>query len=452
MAHRGKNIAQLSVLIQSGHLDPRALAEETLDAIGKDDDGAIFVDVTPERAMVEAGAASKRIREGRSCGMLDGIPVAWKDLFDLEGMATTAGSTVLAGCAAAPRDADVVTALKQAGMVSIGRTNMSEFAFSGLGINPHYGTPRNPASQDGHRLPGGSSSGAGVAVASGLVPVAIGTDTGGSVRIPAAFNGVVGYKASRGRYSMRGVYPLAKSLDSLGPLTRTVQDAVWVDAAMRGRAAADLERAPLSGLSLVVPETVFFDGIEEGVAAAFEQAVERLVRAGASVRRQAFPVFAELFDLIREKGALVTAEAFALHKMRLEGADAASMDPRVVVRARLGANISVPDYIAIIEARERMTAAFSGMIGRHELLVSPTLPHVAAKVAPLFEDDEAFFAINAKTLRNTQIGNFFDLCGVSIPCGTGEAGMPVGLLLSGLRDTDDHLLGVAMAAEEIVRG
>lgn len=452
MAHKGKNIAQLSVLLQSGHLDPRALVEETLDAVGGEDDQAIFVELTAARAMSEAEAAAKRIGEGRSCGVLDGIPVAWKDLFDLEGMATTAGSTVLANDKPASRDADVVTALKQAGMICIGRTNMSEFAFSGLGINPHYGTPRNPASTDGHRLPGGSSSGAGVAVAAGLVPVAIGTDTGGSVRIPAAFNGVVGYKASRGRYSMRGVYPLAKSLDSLGPLTRTVQDAVWVDAAMRGEAAADLTRAPLSGLSLVVPETVFFDGIEDGVAAAFEQAVERLVRAGASVRRQAFPIFSELFDLIREKGALVTAEAFALHKTRLEGADAARMDPRVVARAGLGANISMPDYIAIIEARERMTAAFSGMIGRQELLVSPTLPHVAAQVAPLLESDDAFFAMNAKTLRNTQIGNFFDLCGVSVPCGTGDAGMPVGLLLSGLHGTDDHVLSVAMAAEEIVRG
>ena len=452
MAHKGKNIAQLSVLLQSGHLDPRALVEETLDAIGGEDDQAIFVELTAARAMSEAEAAAKRLGDGRSCGVLDGIPVAWKDLFDLEGMATTAGSTVLANDKPASRDADVVTALKQAGMICIGRTNMSEFAFSGLGINPHYGTPRNPASTDGHRLPGGSSSGAGVAVAAGLVPVAIGTDTGGSVRIPAAFNGVVGYKASRGRYSMRGVYPLAKSLDSLGPLTHTVQDAVWVDAAMRGKATADLTRAPLSGLSLVVPETVFFDGIEDGVAAAFEQAVERLVRAGASVRRQAFPIFSELFDLIREKGALVTAEAFALHKTRLEGADAARMDPRVVARAGLGANISLPDYIAIIDARERMTAAFSGMIGRQELLVSPTLPHVAAKVAPLLESDDAFFAMNAKTLRNTQIGNFFDLCGVSIPCGTGDAGMPVGLLLSGLHGTDDHVLSVAMAAEEIIRG
>ncbi|WP_312608518.1 amidase [Agrobacterium pusense] len=451
MAHRGKNIAQLSALIQGGHLDPRALVEETVDAIRQEADQAIFIGLTAERAAAEAEAASTRIREGRSRGLLDGIPVAWKDLFDLEGTVTTAGSTVLADDEPASRDADVVTALKQAGMICIGRTNMSEFAFSGLGINPHYGTPRNPLSTDGHRLPGGSSSGAGVAVAAGLVPVAIGTDTGGSVRIPAAFNGVVGYKASRGRYSIRGVYPLAKSLDSLGSLTRTVQDAVWVDAAMRGRTAADVQRVPLSSLSLVVPETVFFDEIEDEVAVAFEQAVDRLVRAGASVRRQAFPIFSELFELIKEKGALVTAEAFALHKTRLEGADAARMDPRVVARTKLGANISVPDYIAIIDARERMTAAFSGMIGKGELLMSPTLPHVAARVAPLLQSDDAFFAMNAKTLRNTQIGNFFDLCGVSIPCGTGDAGMPVGLLLSGLDGTDDHVLGAAMAMEEIVR-
>lgn len=452
MAHTRKNIAQLSVLIQSGQLDPRELAEDTLSAIRNDEDQSIFVALTAERAMAEAEAASKRIREGRSCGVLDGIPVAWKDLFDLENVATTAGSTVLADDAPATRDADVVVALKRAGMICIGRTNMSEFAFSGLGINPHYGTPRNPASRDGHRLPGGSSSGAGVSVAAGLVPVAIGTDTGGSVRIPAAFNGVVGYKASRGRYSMRGVYPLAKSLDSLGPLTHTVQDAVWVDAAMRGKVAVDVQRAFLAGLSLVVPETVFFDGIEDGVAAAFEEAVDRLVRAGATVRRQSFPVFSELFALIKEKGALVTAEAFVLHKTRLESADAARMDPRVVARTRLGGNMSMPDYIAIIEARQHMTAAFAGMIGRHELLVSPTLPHVAAKVEPLLGDDDAFFAMNAKTLRNTQIGNFFDLCGVSIPCGTGDAGMPVGLLLSGLHGMDEHVLSVAMAAEEIIRG
>ena len=205
-SNRGKTIAQLSVLIQSGVLAPVALAEETFTAIRANEDQSIFVSLLEERALQEASASSKRIREGRSLGLLDGIPVAWKDLFDIEGIATTAGSAILKTAEPATRDADVVKALTGAGMVSIGRVNMSGFRpFSGLGINPHYGTPENPASKDGARLPGGSSSGSGVVVAAGLVPVSIGSDTGGSVRIPAAFNGIVGYKATRGRYSMRGV-------------------------------------------------------------------------------------------------------------------------------------------------------------------------------------------------------------------------------------------------------
>lgn len=452
MSHPGKSVAQLSALLQAGALDPRALAEETLDAIASHPDRAIFTLLTPERARREAEASARRIAEGRSRGVLEGIPVAWKDLFDIEGVVTTAGSKVLAANAPASGDAAVVRALKAAGMVAVGRTNMSEFAFSGIGINPHYGTPKNAASTDVPRIPGGSSSGAGVAVAVGLVPVAIGTDTGGSIRIPAAFNGVVGYKATRGRYAMDGVFPLSKSLDSLGPLCRTVQDAVWVDAAMRGRTASEVSRGTLAGQSLVVPETVFFDGIEAGVAAAFEAALERLAAAGARIRRQAFPIFTALFELIAERGALVTAEAYALHRTRLAGLEAAGMDPRVVSRTRNGEKISAPDYIHILETRERMIAEMARSVAPGEILVSPTLPHVAPAIEPLLTDDNRFFAANAKTLRNTQIGNFLDWCGVSIPCGVGAAGMPVGCLLSGMPHSDGHLLAVALAAEEVVRG
>lgn len=448
----GKSIAQLSVLVQSGALDPVALAQETLDAIRNWPDQSVFVSLTPERALAEAEASSARIRAGRSLGVLDGIPIAWKDLFDLEGLVTTAGSKVLKREKAATVDADVVANLKAAGMVSVGRTNMSEFAFSGIGINPHYGTPENPASKDVPRIPGGSSSGAGVAVAAGLVPVAMGTDTGGSIRIPSALNGTVGYKATRGRYSMRGVYPLSKSLDSLGPLVRTVQDAVWIDAAMRGLSASSVTRGALSGVSLVVPETVFFDGAEEGVVTAFEAALARLGAAGAKIRRQAFPIFTELFDLMAKYGPLVTAEALALHYDRVNGPDAAEMDPRVVSRTRMGEKTSMTGYIAILDARERMIAAMAQSVAPGEILVSPTLPHVAPPIAPLLKDDDLFFKTNGKTLRNTLIGNFFDWCGVSIPCGTGDAGMPVGLLLSGLPNADEHLLGIALAAEETVRG
>jgi aspartyl-tRNA(Asn)/glutamyl-tRNA(Gln) amidotransferase subunit A len=446
----GKSIAQLSVLIQSGMLDPLVLAEQTLDAIRSYRDQSIFISLTPERAMAEADVSSRRIRSGRSLGVLDGIPVAWKDLFDLEGEVTTAGSKVLAGGLAAVTDATVVANLKAAGMVAVGRTNMSEFAFSGLGLNPHYGTPANPHSTDGHRIPGGSSSGAGVAVASGLVSVAIGTDTGGSIRIPAAFNGTVGYKATRGRYPMWGVYPLAKSLDSLGPLTRTVQDAVWVDAAMRGLSVPDVTRADSLDLRLVVPETVFFDDIEEGVAAAFESALRRLQDRGAIIRRQSFPAFKALFDLMAEHGPLVAAEAFALHRQRIFGAAAADMDRRVVARVKLGEKTSMSAYIAILAAREQMIAELRTVMEAGEVLVSPTLPLVAPHVAPLEADDELFVKMNGRVLRNTLIGNFFDWCGVSIPCGTGDAGMPVGLLLSGLPNSDEHLLAVALAAESVV--
>jgi aspartyl-tRNA(Asn)/glutamyl-tRNA(Gln) amidotransferase subunit A len=448
----GKSIAQLSALIQSGALDPVALTEEVLDGIRRWRDQSIFVSLTPERAMAEAKAARDRIRSGHSRGLLEGIPIAWKDLFDLEGMATTAGSVVLADAPPATKDAAVVDALKSAGMVAIGRTNMSEFAFSGLGINPHYGTPENPHSRDVARLPGGSSSGAGVAVAAGLVPVAMGTDTGGSIRIPAAFNGVVGYKSTRGRYPMDGVFPLAKRLDSLGPLTRTVQDAVWVDAAMRRQSAPSVARGSVEGLELIVPETVFFDGSEPGVAAAFDAALDRLGKAGARISRRAFPLFTELFDLMARLGPLVTAEAFALHRERLNSGAADRMDPRVVMRCRLGEKTSMPDYIAILDARERMIEELAGQVPAGAHLVSPTLPHVAPPTEPLAADFDAFVAMNGKTLRNTLIGNFFDWCGVSIPCGTGDAGMPVGLLLSGLPNTDEPLLSAALAAEDIVRG
>jgi aspartyl-tRNA(Asn)/glutamyl-tRNA(Gln) amidotransferase subunit A len=450
--NKGKSVAQLSVLIQGGALDPVALAEETLDSIRSYRDQSLFVSLTPERAKAEAEASSRRLKEGRSLGVLDGIPIAWKDLFDLEGLVTTAGSKVLAREPAAAADAAIVANLKAAGMVAIGRTNMSEFAFSGLGLNPHYGTPENPHSTDVPRITGGSSSGAGAVVAAGLVPVAMGTDTGGSIRIPAAYNGTVGYKATRGRYSMQGVYPLSKSLDSLGPLCHTVQDAVWIDAAMCGLTASFVTRGSLAGLSLVVPETVFFDDAEDGVVSAFEAAIGRLGKAGAKIRRQAFPLFTELFDLMARHGPLVTAEAYALHYHRVNGPDAAEMDRRVVFRSKLGDKTSMPAYVEILDARQRMIAAMEKTIASGEILVSPTLPLVAPPIAPLAADDDLFVRTNARTLRNTLIGNFFDWCGVSIPCGTGDAGMPVGLLLSGLPNTDEHLLGAALAAEATVRG
>ncbi|WP_092661031.1 amidase [Rhizobium sp. NFR12] len=445
------SIAELSTLLQLGKVDAVEVTESVLSTIESYSDKAVFVTLLRDRALSEAQAASKRLRENRSLGILDGIPIAWKDLFDIEGLSTTAGSSVMAKDPAATKDAAVVDLLKQAGMVAIGRTNMSEFAFSGIGINPTYGTPENPRSTDMPRVPGGSSSGAGVAVAAGLVPVAMGTDTGGSVRIPAAFNGVVGYKATRGRYAMDGVFPLARSLDSLGPLCNTVQDAVWIDAAMRGLGTPLTPRKPTQPLDIVIPTNGVFDGAEPGVVEAFEAAIERLAAGGARITRLAFPSFDELPQLMAKYGPMVTAEAFALHRERLASADAGGMDPRVVARTRLGEKTTTADYLAIIDARARMTAETEALIAGR-LVAFPSVAHVAPAIAPLKADDEAFFAANGRTLRNTGYGNFLDWCGVSIPCGTGEAGMPVGFLLSAVAHDDEMLLAAAMGAEEVIRG
>ncbi|MDQ0472171.1 amidase [Labrys wisconsinensis] len=449
---QGKSALQLAALLQAGALDAVALAEATLAAIETCDDRAIVIRPTPDRALKEAHAASRRLRDGRARSLLDGVPIGWKDLFDLEGEVTTVGSRVLAADPPAARDAAVVARLKEAGMVSVGRLNMTEFAFSGIGLNPHYGTPRNPHGRDTPRIPGGSSSASGVAVAKGLLPVAMGTDTGGSVRIPAAYNGVVGYKATRGRYPMDGVFPLATSLDSLGPLCRTVEDAVLVDAAMLGLPGPVIARGGLDDLRLVVPANVVLDDLKPAVATAFEAALGRLAARGARIERLNLPAFDALAELTRARGALVTAEAYAQHIERLTGPAAEEIDQRVVARARLGANISLPDYRAIIEARGRLIAETDALVGRETLVAFPTIAHVAPPIAALEEDVELFFKVNARTLRNTALGNFLDWCGVSIPCGTGEAGMPVGFLLSGLAGEDERLLAAALAAEATIRG
>jgi len=447
-----RTLASLAVLVQSGEIDPVALAQETLDRIDNHADQAIFIGLTRERAEREAEAASKRMRAGRSLGLLDGLPVAWKDLFNIQGNVTTAGSVVLKDSPPAEADAAVVGALWGAGMVTVGRTNMNEFAFSGLGINPHYGTPRNPASADGHRIPGGSSSGSAAAVAAGLVPLAIGTDTGGSVRIPAAMTGIVGYKATRGRYAMKGVFPLSGSLDSLGPLCLTVQDAVWADAAMHSLTAPVIRRSEPADLSLVVPETIVFDNAEAEVVTAFEAAIRRLELAGVRVRRRPFPSFSAVFDLMSRHGALVNAEAYAIHRERLASPDAARMDHRVVARLRLGEAISVSDYIALLDARDRLIKETLETLQGGELIAHPTLPHVAPPIEPLLADDDLFFKINGRSLRNTLIGNFLDFCGISVPCGSGAAGMPVGFLLSAPHHQDDRLLSAALALEAVIRG
>jgi aspartyl-tRNA(Asn)/glutamyl-tRNA(Gln) amidotransferase subunit A len=431
--------------------NPLTIAEEALARIEACDDPAIFTRITRDRALMEARAASDRLRVGKRLGLLDGVPVAWKDLFDLRGMPTPAGSAVLADAPPAERDAPVVANLAAAGMVTVGRVNMTEFAYSGLGLNPHYGTPRNPHGKDQPRAPGGSSSGSAVAVARGLVPIAIGTDTGGSVRLPAALNGVVGFKSTAGRYAMDGVFPLSPTLDSLGVFARTVEETALVDAAMRGLQPSLPPRRPPEGVRIVVPTNIVLHDCEPAVLANFEDAIERLARAGAVIERTVIPAFDEILKLTAAHGTILAAEAYAIHKDRVESDQAKRMDRRVATRLKAGAKISLQDYLALVFARRKLIADTNARLA-DAFVAFPTAPMVAPPIAPLESDDQQFFAANARILRNTSLGNFLDWCGVSLPSGADANGLPTALLLSATARHDEALLSVAAGCEAVVAG
>ncbi len=443
---------QLGALISSGLISAEDVAERTLAAISACEDQAIFTRVTAKRALTEARASARRLSAGRPASILDGVPVAWKDLFDLKSVPTTAGSRVLESAAPATADSSVVSRLKAAGMICIGRVNMTEFAYSGIGLNPHYGTPRNPHGLGNARVPGGSSSGSAVAVARGLVPVAIGTDTGGSVRIPAAFNGVIGYKASTGRYPMDGVFPLSQTLDSLGVFARTVKDAVVVDAAMCGLPAPTMRGASIEGLRILVPTNLVFDDCELAVAENFEAALTRLAKSGAVVQRGPLPALDEIMALSARHGTIVGAEAYAMHKLRVESADADRIDRRVVTRIKLASAMQMVDYIAIMQARSRLIEQTHRLLSGRCIVAMPTVPHAAPPIDALEIDDELFSRTNARTLRNTMFGNFLGWCGVSFPTGADGEGLPTALLLSGAPGTDEQLLSLSLTAEAIIRG
>jgi aspartyl-tRNA(Asn)/glutamyl-tRNA(Gln) amidotransferase subunit A len=445
-----RSALQLSAMLAAGLMDAEALAEQTLAAIAACPDQTIFTRLTPERARAEARAASRRIREGRARSLLDGVPIAWKDLFDLAGLPTTAGSRVLANAPAAERDAPVVAMLREAGMVCVGRVNMTEFAYSGIGLNPHFGTPRNPHG-DGTRVPGGSSSGSAVAVARGLVAVSIGSDTGGSVRIPAAFNGIVGYKSSTGRYPTQGAFPLSRTLDTVGVLARNVTDAMIVDAALQGQVAPSVRRASLNGQRIIVPGNVVFDDVEPAVLANFEAALRRLAAAGVVVERATLPVLDEILALTARCGSIAGAEAYALHRERIAGPTVHDMDRRVVARVRAAAGIAMADYVTALQERRRMIAEFAPLFVGGAVIAFPTVAHVAPGIAALDADDDLFGRTNVRTLRNTMLGNFLDWCGMSLPNGTDAAGLPTALLLSGAPGSDEELLSISLSAEAVVQ-
>lgn len=440
-----RSAASIGRALQAREVSPVALVEYLIEKIGKQD-SPVFLNVTADRALREAAAAERRILANRPLSPLDGVPVAWKDLVNLEGETTTAGSDVYRDAPAAASDAPIVTNLAAAGMVSLGKVNLTEFAYSGLGLNPHYGTPVNPHCRDERRVPGGSSSGSGVAVASGLAPCAIGSDTGGSIRIPSAFNGITGFKPSIGRINTKGVFPLSKSLDTVGPLARSVEDCVLVDAALRGAVAPTVVRRPLQELSIFVPETIVLDDVQPDVMKNFEASLSALAARGAKIRTGPLPIFTRVTELATLYGTITAADAYVEHRALVEGPDVSRIDSRVVDRIMGGKKMSSYDLIKLQRAQAELIDELASVL-QGAMLAMPTIAHVAPEIAPLEADKELFHRVNLKTLRNTMIGNFLDLPGLAMPNGTDGAGMPTSFLLSAVSGDDERLLGFGLSVE-----
>ena len=395
-----------------------------------------------EQALAATQAADARAKAGITLGPLDGAIVSIKDLFDVAGEVTRAGSKVLADEGKpAERDAPIVQRLRAAGAVIVAKTNMSEFAFTGIGINPHFGTPGIPA--DRERVPGGSSSGAGVAVADAMCEIAIGTDTGGSVRIPSALCGVTGFKPSRQRVPTTGAFPLSGSLDSIGPLARNVADCANADAVMAGEAAWTLEPAPLAGLRIGVAQGAPLENLDGTVGKRFPAALDRLEKAGARLSNEVLPLIGDMTQLLSRTSILV-AEAYAVHRDRL-ARRAADIDSIIVRRTEKGRDISSADYIDTLQARAALIRAMDARLADIDVLAMPTCPIVAPRIDEV-ADPKAFMAKNAMLLRNTTIVNFFDCCAVSLPLPR-EGGLPVGLMLIARNGQDRRLLRIAAAVE-----
>jgi aspartyl-tRNA(Asn)/glutamyl-tRNA(Gln) amidotransferase subunit A len=391
-----------------------------------------------DTARAAADASDARRAQGGSLGPLDGAIVSIKDLFDVAGEPTRAGSKILAEEAApAAADAVIVQQLRQAGAVIVAKTNMTEFAFSGIGANPHFGTPGNP--RDRARVPGGSSAGAPVAVADGMCEIAIGTDTGGSVRIPAALCGVVGFKPSRQRIPTTGAFPLSKTLDSIGPLARSVADCAKADAIMAGERFAPLEPIALSGLKFGLPEGLLLERLDDVVASAFKAAIVRLDGSGARISHEQLPLLDD-WVAVNEKGGVIPPEACTVHhdRLRRRGAD---VDPNVRIRIERGCAVGEADFAEILRERQRLVAAMQARLAGLDVLVMPTSTIVAPTIAEV-EDPKIFAVRNAAVLRNTSMVNFFDLCAISLPL---PASLPAGLMLVARNGQDLTLLRIADA-------
>jgi len=406
----------------------------------------VFTHLDAQTALTQARAADAIRTSGAPLGTLHGLPITVKDNIDVVGQTTLAGTLVCEGEPAATQDAPVVQRLRQAGAVLMGKTNMSEFAFSGVGINPHHGTPRNPCDTEVARIPGGSSSGAAVSVALGLAFAALGTDTGGSIRIPAALCGLVGFKGSQSRIPLAGVMELSRLLDTVGVISRHVRDSLQVDAVL-SQQPLPMHPVDLSHLRFAVPQTLLLDDLEPAVAEAFERALSRISAAGAQVVDIAFSGLGNIAALSMP-GGFSPVEGYAAHHARLARAPD-RIDPRVMARMTLGRDVSALEYIGLLDRRRAWMAQAQETLKGFDAMLSPTVPMCAPELTPLLTNDDAFFKVNRLLLRNPSAINYLDGCAFSLPC-QAPGDLPVGLMVSGVHGSDPHLARVALALEALL--
>lgn len=427
--------------ISEGRIDPVELAECFLQASADSPFGTrIYARMTPERALSEARAARDRACNGLRRSALDGVPVSWKDLFDTAGIATEAGSALLKG-RVPPEDAPVVATGSRAGLVCLGKSHMSELAFSGLGLNPITATPPNV--NDPNAVPGGSSSGAAASVAFGLAAASVASDTGGSVRIPAAWNDLVGLKTTHGRLPLEGSVPLCERFDTIGPICRTVEDCALMLGALEGHAPGDLRGASLAGRHIAVLETVALDDLRAGPARGFEDAVTRLSAAGAQITRIRFAPMAEALQLA---GILFTAEAWGIWRGVIE-ANPGAMFPRIYDRFRSGAGVMAADYVAGWRRLEAIRRQWRAEVAGFDAVALPTSPILPPDAARLMTDSDYYVTENLLALRNTRVGNLMEGCALSLP--TTETSC--GLMLLSRPGGEEALLRLGAAAEPVLR-
>jgi aspartyl-tRNA(Asn)/glutamyl-tRNA(Gln) amidotransferase subunit A len=446
------NLPTLTALaddLENGRTNSRKLVDECLARIAdkSGEGGRAFVHVDVEAA-IEAAKAMDRLRDVKAApSPYAGIPVSIKDLFDIKGQVTRAGSRALEDSAPAEADAPVVARLRRAGFIVIGRTNMTEFAFSGIGINPHYGTPKSTWQRHVGHVPGGSSSGAAVSVADGMAYGALGTDTGGSCRIPAAYNGIVGFKPTQRRVPLEGGVPLSFTLDSFGPLARTAQCCAVLDAVLANEPVRPLQPRPIKGMRLAVPTTVALDELEDEVARAFERALATLSRQGALIERIEVPEFLDV-GVMNTKGGFAAVESYAWHRY-LIASHGDVYDPRVSLRILRGEAISAADYIDLLQMRKSLIARATARLAPYDAFVMPTTAITPPRIADL-ADDQAFTKANLLSLRNCTLINMIDGCAISLPCHR-EGDAPVGLMLAASGGSDRRIFELAAAMEDVIR-